>query len=258
MSNIPMLPSFPRRAPMRLASRPAVLALAFAALTALACGRADAPPPPPVEYVDTTANAPGAPAVQVLTFGKSGPVEQAGYQPEFLAFRNEMMRVAQAHDTTALYAMLAPDIKASFGGDGGLDGFRRVWRPGAPDSELWDTLFDVLLHGGRFTNDETFTAPWTSFGLPDSLDAFTYLIVRGADVPVFAEPDSTGTPIASLGYDIVRRQQATEPSGWQAIALSNGEAGYVTANQVRSPVDARAIFEKRNGKWWLVLFLAGD
>ena len=45
---------------------------------------------------------------------------------------------------------------------------------------------------------------------------------------------------------------------WQRIALPGGGTGYVTAPEFRSPIDYRARFEKRDGRWRMIVFIAGD
>lgn len=224
----------------------------------LACG-GNEPRPQPQEFAtdSVTASSTAPPAPTVLLFGKSGPADQGGYHPDFLAFRTELMRVAEARDSTALFRMLSPDFKASFGGDEGPQGLRLVYRIGAADTEFWGQLVDVLVHGGRFVGDEQFVAPWTFGGLPDSLDAFTHLIVREEGVAVRAAPDVESREVATLSYDIVRAA-SSDADGWRAIALVDGGVGYVEAARIRSPIDHRAIFERRGGRWWFVAFVAGD
>jgi len=34
--------------------------------------------------------------------------------------------------------------------------------------------------------------------------------------------------------------------------------GFVASRYVRSPVDHRAIFSFRDGRWWLMAYVAGD
>ncbi len=235
--------------------RVAVTAMALGA----ACGGATAEVGKdfPTDTTIAAVKAPDAPPPAVLLFGKSGPVDQAGFHPDFLEFRAELLRIAERRDTVALLKVIAPDFKASFGGDEGVQGLRDVYRVGAPDSEFWGLLTDVLLHGGRFDSDDRFSAPWTFHGLPDSLDAFTHLIIRAEDVPVRDAPSAEGRQLALLSYDIVRAGPYAE-GPWRAIALVDGGVGYVEAVHVRSPIDHRAIFERRNGKWWLAILVAGD
>lgn len=228
---------------------------------ALACGPSKPPPPegdlPTID--DAAVAAPPAKASPgILTFGKSGPVDQGGFHAEFNVFRAELRRIVEARDTVALFRVIAPDIKLSFGGGTGLQGLRDVWRLSDPSTEFWTVLGDILLHGGRFSGDESFTAPWTFSGLPDSLDAFSHLIVRAEDVEVRERPDVDSPALGLLSYDIVRAGPYQQGSGWRGIALADGGVGYVEASKIRSPLDYRAIFELRSGRWWLVALVEGD
>jgi hypothetical protein len=224
-----------------------------------ACGReqAELRTDFPTDSTGAAVSTAGAPAPTVLLFGKSGPIDQGGYHPDFLEFRAELMRIAERRDTAALFRMIAPDFKASFGGDDGPQGLRDVYRVGAPDSEFWGLLTDVLIHGGRFDSEDRFTAPWTFGGLPESLDAFTHLIVRDEDVAVREAPDPESPAIALLAYDIVRAGP-TSDAAWRSVALSDGGVGYVEAAHIRSPIDHRALFERRDGRWVMTAFVAGD
>lgn len=239
--------------------RPIVAVIAVAALT----GCRGEQPPPPEDYPTIDAPASGAnappPAARLMSFGKAGPVDESGFYPEFLAFKNQLVAAVEARDTTALLPLIAPDIKLSFGGDAGLDEFRRTWRINSPESEFWDVLRDILLHGGKHDGPDRFTAPWTFVAqLPDSVDVFAHVIVRVIAAQVHERPDSASAVIGELGYDIVRTHREAAPSGWQAIELADGAAGFVAASQVKSPVDYRAIFERRNGRWMLATLVAGD
>lgn len=220
-------------------------AVLLAAILALACGPREA-------------DAPEAAPLVVPTYGKALPVDEAPNDSGFAAFRDSVLRMVAARDTAALMAIVAPDIKNSFGGNDGAAEFRAQWRLSEPDSELWAILADVLRHGGRFSGPDAFTAPYTFMALPDSLDAFEHLIVRAADVPVHAGRDSTSAILARLSHDIVRAGPYDPETTWTAIALAGDGIGYVAADLVRSAVDYRLRFERREGRWLLVFLLAGD
>ena len=38
----------------------------------------------------------------------------------------------------------------------------------------------------------------------------------------------------------------------------DGREGWLRANELRSPLDYRAVAEKRKGKWMITAFVAGD
>jgi len=207
---------------------------------------------------DTAVVSDSAPAGTVQTFGTVAPFDDAARDTSFLTFRDVLLRTLAQRDTASLYAIVAPDIRVSLGPDNGIGAFREEWRPGEDDSEIWSVLDDLLRHGGRFTTPDLFIAPWTFFGLPDSLDAFEYLIVRDSGVVVRGTPDASGAAIATLSFDIVRTANTPTPDGWSAIMAGDGRVAYVDTDHVRSPVGYRAGFERRDGRWLLVFLAAGD
>lgn len=223
----------------------------------LACGPADSRPAAEVAPSNSDSSAPPA-LVDVPTFGKAYPVDEAPRDPGFAAFRDTLLRIVERRDTTALFAIIAPEIKSSFGGDDGIAGFREHWRLGEPETELWAVLQDVLQHGGRFSGPDHFYAPYTFDALPDSLDAFEHLIVRDSGVVVRERPDASSAALATLSFDIVRAGPYSADPSWRAIALANGRMGYIEGTRIRSPIDYRAGFERRAGRWWLVVLVAGD
>lgn len=225
----------------------------------LACAAEPEPPKSPESPgKSVTPQAPALDATPVKTFGKAYPIDEAPRDAAFAAFRDSLLQIVMRRDTSALFAIVAPEIKSSFGGDEGREKFRSFWRVSEADTELWTVLGDVLRHGGRFSGPDMFYAPYTFHALPDSLDAFEHLVVRDSDVVVRERPDSTGAALAMLSFDIVRAGPFAPEQAWRAIELVDGRVGYVRGDQIRSPVDYRAGFERRAGRWWLVFLVAGD
>lgn len=195
----------------------------------------------------------------VLSYGKVFPKDEGPNDAGFLAFRDTLLAIIARRDTAALLAVVDSNVKSSFGGDEGIVNFREFWELSSPTSRLWSTLEDVLRHGGSFEGDSDFVAPYTFHALPDSLDAFTTLIVRDSAVRVHARRDEASATLALLSYDLIPAADDLEPDTlWVAVALHDGGAGYIRAEQVRSPIDHRAFFTRRDGRWWLVMLLAGD
>jgi hypothetical protein len=69
--------------------------------------------------------------------------------------------------------------------------------------------------------------------------------------------------VARLTYEIVQLDPASrstyaEHSRWIRVTVPGGRSGYLLREQVRSPIDYRALFERRGGQWRLTVFLAGD
>ena len=71
--------------------------------------------------------------------------------------------------------------------------------------------------------------------------------------------------VATLSYDIVKfADQSARPAGeavpdgWVKIIMPAGHEGFVSSRYVRSPIDYRIAFIKKDGKWSITHFVAGD
>jgi hypothetical protein len=89
------------------------------------------------------------------------PVDEATTRPDFFTFRAHLQAALAQHDLNALLEVVHPYIKARFGGDEGIEDFKKFWRIQEPDSKLWRELATVLALGGFFDGPDTFTAPYT-------------------------------------------------------------------------------------------------
>lgn len=190
-------------------------------------------------------------------------MDQAASNPSFLQFRNRLLQAVVEKDAAFIESVLAPDIELSFGGHSGLADFREIWKPEQPDSELWEELGEVLRLGGTFEPDGSFIAPYLFSRLPDHLDPTDYLVVVGDGVALRAAPKSDAAIVARLSYDIVTPEPLEKDAGpgrhaWSKVRTANGRSGYVARRFLRSPLQDRAGFAKRDGQWRMIFFLAGD
>lgn len=202
------------------------------------------------------------------------PVDEAQDDPSFLTFRKELQAAIKKRDTAALLAALHPEFKSSFGGDGGIEEFVRMWGLAEADSassKVWHELARVLEHGGAFVpvnESRVFIAPYVSARFPDEYDSFEYAAVTGENVKVRKSPSSTGEIAATVSHEIVyvrpnRDEDKAETIGgeshpWIPVVLWNGVEGFIYGKYVRSPLGWRAGFEKQDGKWKMTFFLSGD
>jgi hypothetical protein len=193
------------------------------------------------------------------------PEDHAVRQPDFFTFRAGLLRALARRDTVEVLKAVAPDIRNTFGDDNGSAAFRRLWRVEAPDSELWEELTAVLALGGTFESESTFVAPYVFSRWPSSYDAFGYLAVIGSGVRIRSAPDSKAAILGKVSLEVVRRGRASPPSSttagaeaWEPVQLGQGRVGYVARQFLRSPVDYRAYFVRRGGRWTMTTFIAGD
>lgn len=190
--------------------------------------------------------------------GKLQPTDEAVRDPEFFAFRAQLQAAVARHDTEAVLAAVHPNVKNTFGGDDGIEAFRRIWKLPAADSRLWDELGTVLAFGGAFREGGLFAAPYVFGRWPEPFDSFEHVAVLGTSVRVRAEPGPQGRILTALSFDVVRLASPAIDSEWTRIKLRDGRTGYISSRYVRSPVDYRALFNKIDGRWRMTAFVAGD
>jgi hypothetical protein len=90
-------------------------------------------------------------------------------------------------------------------------------------------------------------------------DGFETLVVIGSNVTVHAGPASTFAVIETLAFETVTKwRDKSTTAAWEPIRTSTGKTGWVLQRHLRSPIDYRAGFVRRQGRWWLRTLVAGD
>ena len=188
-------------------------------------------------------------------------IDEAATDPTFFAFRERLRRVVRDKDAVALSAMVADDIRLIQ--ESGKAHFEDVNRLSDKTSMFWHEFATLLRLGGRFVSDGVFCAPYVSCPGPDNQD-MGEAVVLGKHVPVFDK--AKGKPVAWLACDVVRvsgdqlppRPTPRAPNGWTEVFLNSGRWAVIEDKNLREVGDYFAHFQKRGGKWQLVLFMAGD
>jgi hypothetical protein len=209
------------------------------------------------------------PAPVAAPTGDSGavkllPVDEA--DNSFVEFRGETLRALQRRDTAYLYRILAPNIKNSFGGNDGIAGFKTMWKLDQPaQSDVWAALTRVLSLGGK-RQGANFVAPYVYAAWPGNVDAFQHVAITGASVPGLGQPTPTSPPVVTLSNSILpvtdwqgkNENGNVGPDAFALVKLPDGRSVWVSAAHAYSPVGWRAFFAKRNGRWTMITFVAGD
>ena len=188
------------------------------------------------------------------------PVDQAATQPDFFTFRAQLLTAVARHDAAALMAVVHPNIKCDFGGGEGKAFFEEYWKPSAPGSEVWAELAAVLALGGTFSTSDTFVAPYVFSRWPQGVDGFEHVAVVGDRVRIRTapRPDAEAAAVSSFEILPLARQSGDTPEEWTAVALAGKKIGYVASRFVRSPIGYRAYFSREDGRWQMLMFIAGD
>jgi hypothetical protein len=231
--------------------------LAVIALFALACGEPQQqrqPPPPPKPK--PAASAPVCtPAPNRLC-----PSDAGASDPSFAQFRNELRAAVEQKNEAELVKRIASDVRTSFGDGGGIDDFRKSWKIGSANSQLWPTLHTILDLGGNFIGEgdaKSFWAPYAYANWPESIDAFENVAAVRAGVVLRAAPSRDAAQVAVVDWEILKAFPGHD-SDWMKVKTSGGVEGWVSAADVYSPIGYRAGFSKRSGEWKLEALVAGD
>lgn len=193
------------------------------------------------------------------------PVDEAALDPSFVMFRNELKDVIARKDAAKLFHHLASDIKLDYGGGYGGPEFHQRWKPFDKDTQVWKALSLIIDNGGKFITPGGFAAPYVYAAFPEAIDPFEALVVTAPDAVMRAAPRADAAIVRKLDHDILtivktasQPQHEAGPSDWSEVKDATGKQGFVRDQDVRSPIDYRAIFEKRKGKWVIQTFIAGD
>ena len=198
---------------------------------------------------------------------KIPPVDEAAQDPEFLALRDQLLTAVRRRDVEAVVAIASEDIKLSFGGDYGRERFRQqlIADDNGEGGSYWTELEWALKLGGVFNRDHggehgrQFCTPYVSCSGPHqcvNCDPFETLVAVSEQAPVYDTADSDAAILTHLAYDVVTLVDYGSPR--QRIRLEDGRIGYVAFPDFRSPIGYRAYFEKREGRWQMRIFIAGD
>ena len=196
---------------------------------------------------------------------KLRPIDEGTTDDSFRKFRSELLAAVSRKDAQFLLSVLDPEITNSFGGDGGIEEFKTWWKLYSENSKVWETLRGVLSMGGTFQNRDRsdFASPYVFSAFPTKLDDFWYLAVISDSAELRSGPSQTAPRVATLSYDIVKlapdvdRSQPWYEREWIKIIICN-TVGFIRRRDVRSPIDYRAGFKKKDGRWRMTALVAGD
>jgi hypothetical protein len=192
------------------------------------------------------------------------PIDEADQNPDFKAFRDSLLAAVERKDLDFLLDHVDDQIRVSFGTDQGKVDFVRFWKLNEQpeESRIWAELKEVLRLGGTFRGEErtSFTAPYLFNRFPKGFDEFLYAAIIDSVVYLREEPDSSSAVLDTLRYSIVKKASVfwTREDSWSRVETLSGIEGYVEGRSARSPLDFRANFTKKNSKWKMIFFVAGD
>ena len=193
------------------------------------------------------------------------PWDEAAQDPSFAAFRQKLLLILERKDLAALKGSLAKDVLNNFGGGRGVAAFENAWKPHDPHSGIWGAMAGVLKLGGYFDSKTSFSAPYVYAAWPNDLDNFNFVAVVSPEAVLRKAADAKSAIVRKLDHDLLeviqsygRPQHEAGPDDWEEVKDRKGNHGFILVKDVRSPLDFRATFEKRDGKWVIASFVSGE
>jgi hypothetical protein len=193
--------------------------------------------------------------------GPLAPRDQCAATEGLAAFGEKLRHASQARDADALLELADDNIKLDFGGGSGKAELKQ--RLTSPEYTLWEELGAALSLGCGISSgvDGQGFASWPWYFSKDiiPLDPFEAFIVTGEQVRLRRTASRSAPVIGAVSWDYVRlRDYPPEDAAYAKVETRNGSTGYIAKSYLRSLVDYRLVAEKRDGKWLLSAFIAGD
>lgn len=195
------------------------------------------------------------------------PVDEAKKDASFFAFRSKLIEAVKKRDAKFVLSVVDRNVKNSFGGNDGIAEFKETWKINSPTSEFWSEFLPVITNGGSYFKDgsnKLFFAPYSFKSFPQNLDPFSHSVIFGNKISLRSKADTNSPVVANLSYNIVEILETINDKknegkvSWYEVKTLGGKRGFVKGDFVRSPIDYRAGFEKKKGKWTMTIFVAGD
>lgn len=190
---------------------------------------------------------------------KLPPVDESKAVPAVAALRARLQQAVAKRDGKALAAMLAPDVLVNFGGESGPKAFVETWGLNAPaTSDLWP-LLTKMLKLGCAESDGNYVIPSLTmqFDPDEAEDLFDKFVVVSPGAKLRSGPDPASSPKATLAWDVVKAVDQSNAKQTK-VRLQDGREGWMSADDLYNPAYYRMILEKRDGKWMIAAFVAGD
>ncbi len=217
------------------------------ASTSIPQPEASVPPPEPAT------SAPAAPLLKAASYPPRDECNALSGWPDFHA---KLEQAVTKRDADALAALTDPAVKLDFGGGGGIKDLRA--RLNDKDYKLWDVL-TALLPLGCAAQDGGATMPWIFARSPEDVDAYSGMLVVGADVPAYAKPAANADLVARLNWAMVTVEDYQGPDKrFAKVTLPGGGTAYVENAKLRSIIDYRLLASRTRQGWRIEALVAGD
>jgi hypothetical protein len=203
---------------------------------------------------------------------KNPPRNEVNKDSSLKVFVDTLKNIVHRKDAPALLKQLSPAVKvASNGATNGIKGFKEIYAPQFPASQLWKNLQDVIALGGVFKGNTTDAFIFPYAVQRDMKNKYCdgcgrCITIIAPDVHVRKKDDRLAPSVGQLNYEIVKiveepvsKSKGGSSDNWVYIQTFDGKiTGWVRNDLTWDICDYRLILEKIKGKWRINAFLAGD
>ncbi len=193
--------------------------------------------------------------------GPYAPRDECRDLPGASEFLASLESAVEARDADALLALVAEDVRLDFGGGSGRSELRQ--RLASEDYNLWTELEEIVALGCASEDSSMITLPWY-FAQDFRVDPYMGALVVGEDIPLRAAPADDADVLARISWDAVealpvdRVDSNYEQFRWTDPESGDELTGFIHVDSLRSLIDYRIGATRRNQRWSIVFFIAGD
>jgi len=201
------------------------------------------------------------------------PVDAGASDPSWVQFHKRLASAIEQRDLKFLLSILDAKIRNSFDKPNGVKAFVEQWElepARAKDSPLWPELRTMLRFGAAplesVTGDKLLCLPYVAVRWPPTIDPYQYGAIVIPDAPVFARPSPLAPIVTTLSHMIVGVEDwdlddeaQKSAQRWVKVVLKKDARGFVAAEHIRSPIEARACFTRGGsvGAWRMISLTVG-
>lgn len=197
---------------------------------------------------------------------KLAPVDEASSDATWIRFRTRLIDALTSRDQKFVMGVIDRNVR-NISAVRGVAEFRKLWEPQSAESPLWTELPKLLFLGSAMVKQDKLNevcAPYVHFKWPENapFDANAAIIAKEALVK--SRPSLSASTLLTLSYDLVMvadwavaDDDKDGKQVWVALQTPAGR-GYLPEEQVRSPLEYRACFVKREGAWRLTGLEVGE
>jgi hypothetical protein len=198
---------------------------------------------------------------------KLPPFDETTGDRSWVNFKARLLDALSRHDARYVRSILDPKIRNTTDTDG-IAEFLKLWEPQSASSALWSELPKVLFLGAvvvKQNNAATeYCGPYVYYKWPDQAPDQESGAIIANDVLLKAKPSAQSDTLQTLAYDVVRvldwgvdDESKGAAQQWVRIEVQS-HAGYVPAEQIRSPIEYRACFRDTPAGWRMTALEDGE